>query len=639
MKRLALALGVVILLAAFVPGFPSFAQPANIPHENPEAIKSSPDPAALLLSYGEIFSLASIRQYDDAQSLLQELQRANIPDELRYLADRYRTLSQRLFATLDNLELTLDEAAALLATSQLEEAEEKLASAKTAAREAQLLLGDIETATGAMADILGVFAASATERLRGAYDRLEASLERLRELLDELARLQQSLAHQYQIILMRLIPTELSLSVAPSSVFIGESLTAWGRLSNTGPLPQREITILLDDKPLARATTSAAGSYLASITIPYKYVAKMTLRAVYLPSGDDIGTYQASKSPLVAIDTRFYPTSLEVSAPETAYPGLPITISGRVSSTTDGVSRTLQVLWDNAKLAEETVKGKFDLEITTPEGAQTGKHELTVLVAPQGRYAGARERLSIRVFRLPIQIDVQLPRLIILPSAIRASGRVSHNLGAVKDARVSLAFKGASAVTKTAADGSFSTSIEAPLDLSLVGPKELTITVSPAEPWYAPLEVRRQTFTVNPANLGLLLAGFLSLGLLVYKRVRAPKPEAQKTTPQPQAEEIPALTPPPRPRGELAGTRGKVLAAYTSALEMVERRTAMAMAASTTLREFLKAAASRLPDIAEPFTELTTLAELALYSARELDETTATRAEQLASTIKKGLLP
>jgi hypothetical protein len=63
------------------------------------------------------------------------------------------------------------------------------------------------------------------------------------------------------------------------------------------------------------------------------------------------------------------------------------------------------------------------------------------------------------------------------------------------------------------------------------------------------------------------------------------------------------------------------------------------MAASTTLREFLKAAASRLPDIAEPFTELTTLAELALYSARELDETTATRAEQLASTIKKGLLP
>jgi len=55
----------------------------------------------------------------------------------------------------------------------------------------------------------------------------------------------------------------------------------------------------------------------------------------------------------------------------------------------------------------------------------------------------------------------------------------------------------------------------------------------------------------------------------------------------------------------------------------------------TTLREFLNTTTPRIPTATKPFTELTMMAENALYSARKLDEDTAARAELLAASIKE----
>ena len=45
--------------------------------------------------------------------MLNELEYANIPDELRYLIERYNTLSQQLLTTLDNLKPLLNDASTL----------------------------------------------------------------------------------------------------------------------------------------------------------------------------------------------------------------------------------------------------------------------------------------------------------------------------------------------------------------------------------------------------------------------------------------------------------------------------------------------------------------------------------------------
>ncbi|MFQ6122390.1 MAG: DUF4129 domain-containing protein [Dehalococcoidales bacterium] len=563
MKKLAIILSIITLLVLFSPGLSIFAQPTHISHENPAAAKSSPEPTALLFFYSKTLDLTAIRQYHDAHNILNKLEEVNIPDELQYIIDRYGTLPRELLTTLNTVEFLLDEASTLFSNNQISDARQKLDYAEAGIQDAQFLLDDMEAATNAVGNRLGIFAASATSQLKQAYDRLEQSLRRLRDLTNKLEQLLQNLE--------------------------------------------------LD--------------------------------------------------PLMVIKTSFYqPTFLEVSAPEIAYPGLPITISGQVSSTNDNIERTIKVLWDNTQLAKETVRDKFSLKITPPPQTSTGEHSLSVVAIPQGRCLGAEKSLSINILRLPIQTDAQVPQLIILPKLVQISGKVTYNFAPVQDARVSLALGQSLSTVKTATDGSFTadisllrlsvptsvsanpffattTTAELPFDLSLVGPRQLTLTIEPVEPWYAPLQIKRWVFTVNPLNIGLMLIASLSLGLLIYSQVRTrlPRRREEKVIPQPRVRELPAVTPALELKPKFTGTRGRILSAYISGLETVEKMTSLSMAAHTTLREFLKTATTRLPTAIKPFTELTTIAEVALYSARKLDENIATRAEQLATTIKEEL--
>lgn len=516
MKRLAIALSIIAALGMFLTGLPTLARPILIPHENPATAKSSLDAAALLLSYRSIFDLAAVRQYQDAQDMLQEMDRADIPEELRYVIDRYNDLSIQLFDTMNNLEFLLDQSSELFSQKQFPDAAEKFDQARIASQDAQFLLVDIEAATSSLGDSLGVFTAAVTTQIQQAYDRLEQSLKRLGQLSEELNQL------------------------------------------------------------------------------------------------------------------------LEVSAPETGHPGLPFTVSGRISSTGDNIDRTIKVLLNDIPLAEQATKGQFSLEITPPPPTATGEHGLTVIAVPQGHYAGAEKRLTINISRLPMQADIQTPQLVIMPNTIQISGRVYHQLRPVADAGINLVFKGSSSMTRTDADGSFTVAVKLPLAPSLVGQQDLTISVNPVEPWYAPLEVKRHIFTINPINTGLMmLLIVLSLGLIIYKRDRTQPQEETVISPPPMRE--PAAFIPTRRQAEFTGIKGRILATYTSGLEAVARATGLTMAPHNTLREFLKTIAPRLPNIITPFTELTMMAEIALYSAHSLDEAAASRAAQLAESIEQEL--
>ncbi len=167
MKRLALVLAIIILLALFFPSFNIFANTTHTPHENPATAKGSLDKAALLLSYGNVFNLAAAREYQNAQSLLNELENSSIPDGLRYITNRYHTLSGQLFADLNTVEALLDEASNLFSAQQLNAAKEKLNSAEETIYHAQRLLDDIESATNILAENLGVFSTSTTRRMLG----------------------------------------------------------------------------------------------------------------------------------------------------------------------------------------------------------------------------------------------------------------------------------------------------------------------------------------------------------------------------------------------------------------------------------------------------------------------------------------
>lgn len=641
MKKFTIVLSIIILLAMLPPYFSIIAQPTHIPHEDPAFAKDSLDPVSLLLFYSNVFDLVAERQYQDAESLLNDLEDVNIPDELQYIIDRYNTLTQELLTTLENQEFLLDEASTLLAEYQVGEAKQKLDDAEAAIHDAQFLLDDIETATNALSDRLGVSAAAAGSHIIQAHDRLQGSVHRPRQLTNELNQLQQSLTEKHKAqVRGELMSTELSLSITPASLFVGDSITASGRLTGDGnPLASRKLTLLLDNKPLV-ITTDLDGSYATNITIPYKYVSTMTLKAVYPASDDDIITYLGCASSPVVVNTSFYPTLLEVLAPETAHPGLPITISGQVSSSDGTIDRTVQVLLDNTRLAEEMTQGQFNIQITLPLQVSTGKHSLTVIATPQGRYSGASKSLTINIAtQIPIQADIQNPRFVLVPKSIEVSGEVRYGQDPLSDAWVELTFKDSSTTVKTSTDGSFSATIDTSFDFSLIGPQELGITIEPSEPRYSPLQVTRRIITINLAIIGLVLVAFVSLGLLVFRRVRTRLSGQREQIAIPEAglQEPLVVSPVSGASNALSATRGRVLSAYRDGIGIVMKVTGILIAPHTTLREFLNTAATQIPAALKPFTELTLTAENALYSDQELDESTATEAEQLVAIIKEEL--
>jgi len=171
-----------------------------------------------------------------------------------------------------------------------------------------------------------------------------------------------------------------------------------------------------------------------------------------------------------------------------------------------------------------------------------------------------------------------------------------------------------------------------------MGPQELVVAAEPVEPWYAPLRVERWIFAINPANTGLMLAAFISLGVLLLRRVRArpSSPRRDGIMPEAGLREL-LMVSAPEAEYSLTGTGGRAFAAYRSSLGIVQKVTGVKMSPDTTLREFLEAAIPRLPTAGKPFTELTEIAESALYSGREPDESTAARAELLATTIREEL--
>ncbi|MBI2860192.1 MAG: hypothetical protein HYX91_01640 [Chloroflexi bacterium] len=644
MKKLAFVLCAITLLAAFLPRLTT-AQPERVPHEDPAMSQDVLDSVSLMLFYVGVFNAAAGSQYQDAQAMLNEVKHATLPADLRFIIDRYNDFSSLLFARLDYIEDLLNETSTLLERNQAEGARQKLDAAQAAITEVKEMIQEMEATTTTIIRNLGVLAPFATARMKEAYDRLSDALERIKNLIARLEQMWRTLREKYASRFLQLTPTELSLNVTPASAFVGDEVVARGRLTSGGvPLPGRSITVYRDNTPVP-ITTDADGSFSAGITLPYTYVSSASFQASYMPSGPDVRTFMASQSREVTISVLFYLTDLQSSAPGTAYPGRPFTVSGRVASVGD-IDRTLRVYLDNTRMEEAVVKGNFSFTVVPPPQTPVGGHRLMVQIDSSGRHIGASNILPMVIDKLQAQADVETPGVVVLPGGVKIKGRVYYRETPLQDALVTVSFKNYVSSVRTSADGRFEASLDPPIDLSLVGPQRLSIAIEPDQPWYAGLQMQRQTYTVSSTNLGLMLIAFLSLGLLARRmgHHRTPVTE-EEVSPAPariSTDDTRAAPEPPAPlpslpvfRPDLTGANGRIVAAYVEALRAIIGATGMGMAPHLTLREYLKMIAPVIPD-SKVFGELTRLAEFSLYSGRSQNNEAAARAEQLAIAVKEG---
>ncbi|MFQ5873370.1 MAG: hypothetical protein ACE5JL_06175 [Dehalococcoidia bacterium] len=224
MKKLLATLLIIVLAATLLFYVPVMAKLAPVPHEDPATAQSSIGARSVLRYYGDVLALVLEKEYESAEDLIQRLKYAQVPEEYRYIIDRYNDLVRELSGVLDNVDEVLGEASSLIAQYRLDEATARLEEAQVLIGRVEVLLGDIEDATETVASRLGVSAAPAESKVREAYDRLQASVDRLWKLKEELARLQGSLGGEVAAVEEKeLQPTAITLELSPMAAFVGRS--------------------------------------------------------------------------------------------------------------------------------------------------------------------------------------------------------------------------------------------------------------------------------------------------------------------------------------------------------------------------------------------------------------------------------
>jgi hypothetical protein len=650
MKTLTTLLIITLIAGNFAPTILVNAQ-TQIPHEDPNTTKNTIDSLSFITQYAEIFALMSQAKYDNASQLNQQLSHITVPPDLSYIINKYNQLTQELITQLNTLETTLNNASTQLDQHQLKEARQTLDQAGTTVVKAQILLTDLKDATSTVTQKLGALAATAGTKLQQAYTTLQNMLNRLEALIDRYYELLSKTNQRYeQIQTEKLQSTTTTLNLNAQECFVGEYLTASGSLtSNNQNLPNRAITILIDNTKIATTNTAADGTYKTSIQIPYKYVDSINISAHYTPTDNDKNTYYSSTSPTIKIKVLFYRTTLDVSIPNTAYPGLPLTINGNVTSP-NGLpleNRQIKIILDDTTISQTTtaLNGTFTTKTTINPTTKLGNHTIKVTVQPSGLYTGTTVQRNLLITKLTTTLEVDTPPFVLLPTQLSINGTVKNAGKPLNNTTVTLTLTDITASTKTNADGSFNLTLDIPFNTIIAGNQNLKITAQPPATWQTTAEKTLSIFMINTTSIAIMIAASVTVLSITYfkftnknktKQTQTTQTQTQTNTPTPTStKETPSNIPAITTQNKFTGYKAKIIQSYLEALKIIQLTTSTTATPNMTLREYLQLTTPKLNQTLEPFTQLTTQTEKTLYSKHPTTKQDAQKTEEQLNTIRK----
>ncbi len=492
-------------------------------------------------------------------------------------------------------------------------------------------------------DSLKNFHTSILEALKSALEKLNLpvnSLEPLSEL-ESLSELEKALEEV-------LTPTILTLEANPTTAFVGDEISFQGILSSaTGPLSGREIDILLNGTTHITSVTEADGSYRGTLSLPYEYVDRMTLQALYYPRNNDIGRYLSAMSPAIEISVLFYPANLELTVPGKAYPGRETELQGNFiyDNARAPEAREIEVYLDNVLNGRATVGKKFNQQVMIPAQIEIGQHVLTVVAFSLGRYAPVMASIPLQVVRAMPIIDMNIPWITFLPGTTSISGKVYSELGPLESTKVVASMGSARTEIPTGRDGLFQVKIKTGLTTGLFGTQTIVAEVAPSEPWYSAATVSQSIRVLNWVNCGGTLIIFVCLSILIRRRMeRRVKTSyhAEKKVAVVATTALPAVpaTAPPQKILLLEGDKtpaGRLLAGYRWIVKLLINITGKVFRPQQTLREFSREVAPTLGPAAGFFDRLTRMVEMTLYSTRGVTEAEADEGKKLTEQVERRL--
>lgn len=527
---------------------------------------------------------------------LKVLELAYVPSGLRFIIERFKRLINDVANHLYRAVNLMDEAEALIDAGRASDARFLLNEASIEIAQANATCRELKLASEEMARSFGL-----------PIDKIRLRLIELNQLIEELRlrllNLFDRIEHQ-----ANLIETLLLINVEPKTVWTGGRITVEGTLLARGnPLSERSVIILVDGRRIAENLTSRDGSFRADIKLPYIYKPEISVRAKYEPKGVDAEIYSPTISDAIDVSLLYIEPRIFIEPIEKVLPGKTFTLRGRVQSTSPPPYFNVKVLWigmdREVNLLED---GRFETMLYVPGDVLDGAYQLKVSVPAMGVFAPASASISVIVERLPIDLTLNVPGLMIAGFSHHLTGSFRSKSEQLS-ANVKVYFAGREYAASS--DGDFTVQLNLPITL-LSGHYVCRVRVTPVNAWYKEYAYDASILVINPLTVLTPTTALIYLAIKVFSRRAS---TATKSVFVEETEERLMET----HEGEtylVADRFRQIMDAYWEAVKVVSDATGVDMKPYMTMREYLAVTAPKLGSSSQYFEMLTLAAERALYS-------------------------
>ena len=559
-------------------------------HVNPAAEAEQPPlPTFLTLLVTDVFDSLISGDYKAVAEGLKTLGAAYIPERYRFIADRFMQLLNDASSLLKDSGSLMDQAESLIMLGRGEEAKQLLHEASGKLTSANTTCIELRSACRELAKTFNLPMAELSRRvdeLSMVIMKLYWRLLRLLEMIEKQTRLEDSY---------------LTINVTPKTVWTGGGIEVSGRLytANTS-LNGRIVQIYVDGVRLAKAVTNGDGEFHVWVSLPYIYKPKTLVQARYMPEDIDSEVYKPSTSNTVEVSLLYIKPTIRAEIVGEILPGKTFILKGSVEAERPPPYSAVKISWAGVGLTVSLKNGFFNTTLYTPGNIPDGEYSLKVEAPAWQVFAPVELRVKVTVQRLPLNVTLQPPTIILAGSTSTLSGKLHSHEGF--NITVKAVFTGQAYTTRSSRE--FSLDLSAPLTV-FSGYQNYEIYVSPDPPWYRSIALKGSILVINPFTVLLPIGLVSALTLKLSRRGKVKRVEREEGF---QQREAPVKT------YSVASGLEWIIDMYWQAVFIVSRLTGVEMKPSMTMQEYLEAAGYKLSGFKDWFKDLTIAAEKALYS-------------------------
>ncbi len=640
--------GILLMLAVvFSPVLTIYADGIEY-HEDPETA-------------GEIFSSISLLQYysnsldtilqinpEKTESLLVIMPFANIPGKLNPSTEDFNNYSIALSYSIDEIDAFWQREGELLYQYLLDEAEIIRRQIIENLPRAYDELGQVTSSVEAIGSYLAIEKESSQSDLKLIYNEILDKLQRIEDMLDLFSRPLVDPEHLHD----NYEPSQVMLTVEPLEAFVGDEINFTVSLySNGKPLPGRNVVLALNGISYSEFAIDDQGNYRGKLELPYWYIPEIEIQAIYYPEGSDIGSYLGSVSRISNIFVKYYSCELELFITGQAYPGKSIALYGTIDYEDSPVmnDRLLNIHIDDNFTSNVITETSFNTPVDIPNEIALGNHTIIASSPAYKRYSPVISFLNITVSQAKTYLDLSLPNLCLIPGTISIDGELYSELGPLKNALITMEMSDKTAQSQSSMEGAFTGGINKGMEFSLLGYQQINIQIQPSEAWNAPLEVNRDIYVINVANLGIILAVLIILTIVlrvkIGKRSRWSPQLGTGLTEEQSPAPISLTKAKIGPdtviiwnKHEKNSLYARIVDWYIRSLKIIAEITSTTIKPQQTIREYAEETSPKLGFLSQLFNEFTGFIERLLYSGCKPNEEDVAVSRNYSDAIRKERL-